>query len=111
MEKEVTKGPAFSTKQIFEECRKHSAEERRQICEEFQSDIETLTESMGNLFSEHAAVLMMYGVRVEVKMYAFNDLTYTCTLGSEEFYNKVTAPMMAFTPKDKKGPQNNDKRA
>ena len=74
--------------EIFEECRKFSAQERKDICQEYENDVRALATSMGNLYQEHAGVLMMYGVRVEVTFYAFNEPVFQTNLGSEDFYKK-----------------------
>lgn len=78
-----------STKEIFEECRKYSMAERRQICEEFIKDVETLSDRMHDLFDVNPGVFMMYGVSVELKVTFFNEDSYTMRLGNSEFYDTV----------------------
>ena len=87
--KEVEKGPGKTTREIFEECQKYSPAERREICEDFHSDIIALAKSMANLFEQNSGVLMMHGFRVEVKLFSFNECDYEIHLGSEEFFETV----------------------
>lgn len=89
--------------QIFEECKSLTPQQRSDICQDYEDDVRALATSMGNLYQEHAGVLMMYGVRVEVKFYAFNEPVFQETLGSEDFYKK-------FVEQRLKGHEN-DKRA
>lgn len=88
MEMETKEQDGITVSQIFEECRNLSPQERSNICQEYEDDVKALATSMGNLYQEHAGVLMMYGVRVEVKFYAFNDPVFQTNLGSEDFYKK-----------------------
>lgn len=78
-----------TTREIFEECRKYSVEERRRICEEFISDVETLADRIQDLFSLNPGVFMMYGVSVELKVTLFNDDAYAMKLGNPDFHNAV----------------------
>lgn len=86
---EVTKGPRLTPKAIFEECRKYSEAQRRQICEEFLNDVETLCERMKDLFDVTPGVFMMYGVTVKIEATLFNDPAYKMTLGNAEFHATV----------------------
>lgn len=86
---ETNKGPGLSTKEIFDECRKYSVEQRRQICEEFLTDVETLCDRMQDLFDVNPGVFMMYGVTVKIEATLFNDPAYQMTLGNAEFHKSV----------------------
>lgn len=86
---EVTKGQGRTTQEIFDECMKYSDAERRQICEEFLSDIETLCDRMKDLFNETPGVFMMHGVTVKVETTLFNEPAYQMTLGNADFHNAV----------------------
>ena len=88
MAMETEKKDGRTVAQIFEECKKFLPQERANICQDYEDDVRALATSMGNLYQEHAGVLMVYGVRVEVKFYAFNEPVFQTNLGSEEFYNK-----------------------
>lgn len=87
----VTKGKPLSMKDIFEECAKHSVEQRRAICEEFISDASRLIERMEDLFSVNPGVLMMYGVSVKIEVSLCNDVCQKTTLGNPDVYTKVLA--------------------
>ena len=89
MAMETEKKDGRTVAQIFEECKSLTPEQRAAICQDYEDDIRALATSMGNLYQEHAGVFMMYGVRVEVKFYAFNEPVFQETLGSEDFYKKI----------------------
>lgn len=80
-----------TTLEVFEEVRKYSPSQRRELIEEFETDIQNLARSMENLYDEHAGVFMMYGVQIEVKFYVFNEVAFRQVLGCPEFYNQVSA--------------------
>jgi hypothetical protein len=86
---EVTKGPGRTTQEIFEECRKYSDAERRQICEEFLNDVETLCDRMKDLFNETPGVFMMHGVTVKIETTLFNEPAYQMILGNADFHKAV----------------------
>ena len=102
---EKKQGKGLSTAEIFAECRKHSNTARQQICEEFVSDVETLSDRMKDLFDCNPGVLMMYGVTVELKVTLFNDPVYEMKLGNSDFHNHVMK-MSKDSEED-----DNDKRA
>ena len=86
---EEIKGPGRTTHEIFDECRKYSVAERRQICEEFLNDVETLCARMQDLFDVNPGVFMMYGVTVKVETNLFNEPAYQMTLGNADFHKAV----------------------
>ena len=102
---EKKQGKGLTTEEIFNECRKHSTEDRQQICEEFISDVETVSDRMKDLFDCNPGVLMMYGVTVEVKVTLFNEPAYEMKLGNADFYAHVMKTAKKAEERD------NDKRA
>ena len=86
---EETKGPGRTTREILDECRKYSMAERRQICEEFLNDVETLCARMQDLFDVNPGVFIMYGVTVKVETTLFNEPAYQMTLGNADFHKTV----------------------
>lgn len=100
METEKTAGRTVA--QIFEECKNLSPQERANICQEYESDVRALATSMGNLYQEHVGVLMMYGVRVEVKFYAFNEPVFSTLLGSEDFYKEFVEHQLKESKNDER---------
>lgn len=103
---EEKKSGGLTTREIFEECRKYSAAERRAICEEFISDTETLAERIVDLFDVNPGVFMMFGVTVDVKITLFNDPAYEMKLGNPEFHDTVMT-----IEKDLKVEKSDDERA
>lgn len=88
-ESTVTKGPGFTTQEIFDECRKYSETQRRQICEEFLKDVQTLCDRMKDLFEVNPGVFMMHGVTVKVETTLFNESAYKMELGNADFYKVI----------------------
>lgn len=79
------------TKEVFEEARKHSPSQRRELIEGLEMDIENLSHSIANLYDEHPGVFITHGVQVEVKFSVFNEVVYRQFLGCPEFYTRMAA--------------------
>ena len=80
---------SITAEEVFEEARKYSSSQRRELIEELETDIQSLTHSMTNLYDEHAGVFLMYGVQVEVKFSVFKEVAYRQVLGCPELYAKL----------------------
>lgn len=80
---------SLSTAEIFEEARKYSSSQRRQLIDGLQRHIETLANNMTNLYEEHVGVFLMCGVQVEVKFSVCNEVVHRMFLGCPELWEKL----------------------
>lgn len=87
---------SVSTKEVFEEARKYSSSQRRELIEGLETDIRNLAHSIVNLYDEHTGVFLMHGVQVEVKFSVFNEVVYKQVLGCPEFYDKLSEMVEKF---------------
>lgn len=96
---------AITVDEVFEEARKYSSSQRRELIEELETDIQSLAHSMTNLYDEHAGVFLMYGVQIEVKFSVFNEVAYRQVLGCPEIYAQIAEKAAQFRE------EHNDQRA
>ena len=96
---------AITVEEVFEEARKYSSEQRRDLIEELETDIQNLAHSMANLYDEHTGVFLLYGVQVEVKFSVFNEVAYRQVLGRPELYTQLAEKAAQFME------EHNDQRA
>ena len=96
---------AITVEEVFEEARKYSSSQRRELIEELETDIQNLARSMTNLYEEHTGVFLMYGVQVEVKFSVFNEVAYGQVLGCPELYAHTAEKAAQFME------EHNDQRA
>lgn len=96
---------AITVKEVFEEARKYSSSQRRELIDDLETDIQSLAHSMANLYDEHAGVFLMYGVQVEVKFSVFNEVAYRQVLGCPELHTKLMEKAAQFME------ERNDQRA
>lgn len=80
---------AITAEEVFEEARKYSSSQRRELIEDLETDIQSLAQSMTNLYDEHRGVFLIYGVQVEVSFSVFNEVAYRRVLGCPEFYAQM----------------------
>lgn len=80
---------SVTTEEVLEEARKYSSSQRRELVDDLETDIETLANSMANLYDEHVGVFLMNGVQVEVKLSVSNEVVYRLFLGCPEFWEKL----------------------
>lgn len=96
---------SITVEEVFEDARKYSSSQRRELIEELETDIQSLAHSMANLYDEHAGIFLMYGVQVEVKFSVFNEVAYRQVLGCPELYTKLAEKAAQFME------EHNDQRA
>lgn len=96
---------SITVDEVFEEARKYSSSQRRDLIEELETDIQSLAHSMTNLYEEHSGVFLMYGVQVEVKFSVFNEVAYRQILGCPELYAQIVEKAAQFRE------EHNDQRA
>lgn len=87
---------SITIEEVFEEARKYSSSQRRELIEELETDIQSLANSMANLYDEHTGVFLMYGVQVEVKFSVCNEVAYRQVLGCPEFYAHIAEEAAQF---------------
>ena len=87
---------SITAEEVFEEARKYSSSQRRELIEELEKDIQSLTHSMANFYDEHAGIFLIYGVQVEVKFSVFNEVAYRQVLGCPEFYTQMAEKAAQF---------------
>ena len=75
--------------EVLEEARKYSSSQRRELVDDLETGIETLANSMANLYEELVGVFLMTGVQVEVKFSVCNEVVYRQFLGVPEFWEKL----------------------
>ena len=96
---------SITTEEMFEEARKYSSSQRKELIEELETDVQNLARSMANLYDEHTGVFLMYGVQVEVKFSVFNEVAYRQVLGCPEVYAQMAEKAKQFMG------EHNDQRA
>ena len=96
---------SITTEELFEEARKYSSSQRRELIEELETDVQNLARSMANLYEEHTGVFLLYGVQVEVKFSVFNEVAYRQVLGCPEVYAQMAEKAVQFMG------EHNDQRA
>lgn len=102
---EEEESTSITIEEVFEEARKYSSSQRRELIEELETDIENLSHSMANLYDEHSGVFLIYGVQVEVKFSVFNEVAYRQVLGCPELYTQMAEKAAQFME------EHNDQRA
>lgn len=82
---------SVTTEEVLEEVRKYSSSQCRALIDDLEMHIETLANSMSNLYEEHVGVFLMHGVQVEVKFSVGNEVVYNLFLGCPEFCTQLSA--------------------